>query len=203
MLDTSWRRAGTVDLVVGGDLAVRTVSGDALKSLLLGTVQNHFVQRPDEVSQRLSRLARAPGIDGLYPLHEVHCAPNVWQDAVSELTREADVVLMDLRGMRARNLGTLFELRLAVQRLDLSRVVLLADARTDRQALAEVAEEAWRGRSAPDRTADPTLVVLHCSGRSSFDNPWIASKLFAALARGATRSQPEEQDDGYVPAPIR
>ena len=42
-LDASWRRIGTVDLVVGGDLAVRTMSGPVLESVLLGTVHRHFL----------------------------------------------------------------------------------------------------------------------------------------------------------------
>jgi hypothetical protein len=182
-LDTSWRRIGTLDLVVGGDLAVRTVSGPVLESVLLGTVRRHFLRQLDEVDDRLARLARGVALDGRFPLNEVHCDPAVWQAAVTALAEEADVVLMDLRGMQARNRGALFELRMAVQRVELSRIVLLADSRTDEGALAEVAEEAWRTR--PDNVGspvdpDPRLVVLRCAGRAARDNAWIIQKVFAA-----------------------
>jgi hypothetical protein len=135
------------------------------------------------VNDRLARLARGVALDGRFPLNEVHCDPAVWQAAVTALAEEADVVLMDLRGMRARNRGALFELRMAVQRVELPRIVLLADRRTDEGALAQVAEEAWRAR--PDNAAspvdpDPRLVVLRCTGRAARDNAWIIEKVFAA-----------------------
>ena len=189
-LDGSWRRTGTVDLVVGGDLAVRTISGPVLESVLAGTVQRHFLRHPDEVDDWLARLPRQVALDGRFPLNEVHCDPAVWQAVVTALADVADVVLMDLRGMRARNRGALFELRMAVQRVELSRIVLLADPRTDERALTEVAEEAWRAR--PDRVpgrvdTDPRLVVLRCTGQVARDNAWIIERVFAACGHEPRR----------------
>jgi hypothetical protein len=189
-LDNSWRRIGTLELVVGGDLAVRTVSGPVLESVLLGTVHRHFLRRLDEVDDRLARLPRRVALDGRFPLNEMYCDPAVWQATVTALADAADVVLMDLRGMRARNRGALFELRMAVQRVELSRIVLLVDRHTDERALAQVAEEAWRARpeSLPGRIdVDPRLVVLRCTGRIARDNAWIVEKVFAAHEDGPGR----------------
>jgi hypothetical protein len=203
-LDRSWRRFGTLDLVVGGDLAVRTVSGPVLESVLLGTMRRHFLRRIDEVHERLARLPRRVALDGRFPLNEVHCDPAVWQAVVTALADEADVVLMDLRGMGARNRGALFELRMAVQRVELSRIVLLADSRTDERALAEVAEEAWRARPEISGVVnhDSRLVVLRCSGRVARDNPWIVEKVFAACGPGPERSAPP-MSDRATPAIMR
>jgi hypothetical protein len=188
-LDDSWRRIGTLDLVVGGDLAVRTVSGPVLESMLLGTVRRHFLRNVDEVAGRLGGLPRRAALDGRFPLNEVHCDPAVWQAAVTALADGAGVVLMDLRGMRARNHGALFELRMVVQRVALPRIVLLADRRTDERALAQVAEEAWRARPDPASPVDPDprLVVLWCTGRAARDNVWIVEKVFAASGHQAGR----------------
>ena len=54
---------------------------------------------------------------------------------------------MDLRALRSRNQGALFELRMAIQRVELARIVLLADPSTDEGELAQVVEQAWRERS--------------------------------------------------------
>jgi len=108
------------------------------------------------------------------------------------LARDADVVLMDLRGMRSRNTGALFELRMAIQRVELSRVVLLADPRTDDGALANVASEAWRTRTHRRLNGDeaaPRLAVLRCSGHVARDNDWIIARVFAACARDRVRLQ--------------
>lgn len=187
-LDNSWRRIGTLDLVVGGDLAVRTVSGPVLESVLLGTVHRHFLHRIDEVDDCLARLPHQAALDGRFPLNEIYCDPAVWQAAVTVLADRADVVVMDLRGVRAGNRGALFELRMAVQRVELSRIVLLADRRTDEVALAEVADEAWRSRpeSLPGPVdPDPRLVVLRCTGTVARDNVWIVERVFAAREKQA------------------
>ena len=194
-LDNSWRRIGTLDLVVGGDLAVRTVSGPVLESVLLGTVHRHFLHRIDEVDDCLARLPHRAALDGRFPLNELYCDPAVWQAAVTALADRADVVVMDLRGMRAGNRGALFELKMAVQRVELSRIVLLADRRTDERALAEVADEAWRSR--PDNlpspvVPDPRLVLLRCTGKVARDNVWIIERVFAACEKRAS--------DDWIPA---
>jgi hypothetical protein len=189
-LDASWRRVGTVDLVVGGDLAVRTISGPVLESVLLGTVHRHFLGRLDDVNDRLGRLPRRAALDGRFPLNEVHCDPDVWRTVVTALADQADVVLMDLRALRSRNQGALFELRMAIQRVELARIVLLADPSTDECELVEVVEKAWQARSDtyPDRDdPNPRLVVLQCSGHVARDNAWIVEKVFAAGERGPRR----------------
>jgi len=194
-LDNSWRRIGTLDLVVGGDLAVRTVSGPVLESVLLGTVHRHFLHRIDEVDDCLARLPHRAALDGRFPLNELYCDPAVWQAAVTALADRADVVVMDLRGMRSGNRGALFELKMAVQRVELSRIVLLADRRTDERALAEVADEAWRSRpdSLPSPVVpDPRLVVLRCTGKVARDNVWIIERVFAACEKRAS--------DDWIPA---
>jgi hypothetical protein len=186
-LDNSWRRIGTLELVVGGDLAVRTISGPVLESMLLGTVHRHFLHRVEEVDERLARLPRHAALDGRFPLNEVHCDPAVWQAAVTALADRADVVVMDLRGLGAGNRGALFELNMVVQRVELSRIVLLADTRTDERALADAAEAAWRARHdvSSQIDADPRLVVLRCTGRAARDNPRIIEKVFAAYEKRA------------------
>ena len=107
---------------------------------------------------------------GAFPSTRCYCDPAVWQAAVTALADRADVVVMDLRGMGAGNRGALFELKMAVQRVELSRIVLLADTRTDERALAEAAEEAWRARpgvSSPDRRRPAARgPALHRPGRA-------------------------------------
>jgi hypothetical protein len=141
------------------------------------------------VGNRLARLPRRAALDGRFPVNEVHCEPAVWQATVTALADEADVVLLDLRGMQARNAGALFELRMAIERVDLPRIVVLADPRTDDRALTGAAEAAWQKRyeSGRNQVPDPRLVVLRCSGRVARDNAWIIRKVFAAAEQARTR----------------
>jgi hypothetical protein len=172
LLDDSWRRVGTVDVVVGVDLAARTLSAAALENFLLGRVDRQFLRSENAADRCLATLPRQLAADGRYPLNELHCVPGVWQRVVDSLAGEADVVLMDARGFQAANRGVAYELSLLARRVPLERVVLLSDRTTDEGALTEALERSW---------AEP-IQILRCSGRRSLDTPAIINRMFAALA---------------------
>ena len=172
LLDDSWRRVGTVDVVVGVDLAARTLSAAALENFLLGRVDRQFLHSANAADRCLATLPRQLAADGRYPLNELHCVPGVWQRVVDSLAGEADVVLMDARGFQAANRGVAYELSLLARRVPFERVVLLSDRTTDEGALTAALERSW---------AQP-IQILRCSGRRSLDAPAIINRMFAALA---------------------
>jgi hypothetical protein len=183
-LDEGWRRVGRVDLVVGADLADRTLGAAALENVLLGRVHRQFVTSHEEAAQRIARLPNHRALDGRYPLNELHCLPHIWRHVVAELAGACDVVLMDLRGLRRTNAGALFELALVLDRVPLDRIVLLVDGRTDESALNDTANSAWT-RLADDSPNQgrlaPRLCLLSCSG-SRADDRAITRALFHAAA---------------------
>ena len=83
--------------------------------------------------------------------------------ALDALVRRSDVVLMDLRGFQAHNAGCLHELAVLSRQSGLQRVVVLADAVTDRAAAASAVTGA-----VPDR-----FVWL--------DANWIGARLIAEV----------------------
>lgn len=183
LLDDSWRRVGRIDLVVGVDLAVRTLGAAALENFLLGRVDRQFVRSTTDVNRHLSSLRSDVALDARYPLNELHCLPDVWQHVVTGLARAADVVLMDLRGFQARNRGVVYELSIIMSRVPLARTVLLTDKDTDMQTLNAEMLRAW-SQVLPDSPnvglAEPRVELLHCSGRRSADAQMILDRVFAA-----------------------
>jgi hypothetical protein len=187
LLDDTWRRVGRVDLVVGDDVALRTMSARALEHFLLGRAHQQYVRIASEALQRVQALPGARELDGRHPLNEIHCLPDMWQPVVSLLARQADVVLLDLRGLSAANAGALFELRLVVQQVPLERVVVLADQRTDEALLARTAQEAWTALPAasPNRDGhDTCLEIVRCGRWRRQDEDAIATTVFAAAFPG-------------------
>ena len=75
-----------------------------------------------------------PDPDGRFRVADFYCFDSTWKLALAALVARADVVLMDLRGLVAGNLGCLHELDVLAQSGHLQRVVLLFDRRTDRAA---------------------------------------------------------------------
>lgn len=183
LLEDSWRRVGTIEVVVGVDLAARTMSAAALENFLLGRVDRQFLHSLDAADRCLLMLPRALAADGRYPLNELHCVPGVWQRVVDALAGQADVVLMDARGFQATNRGVAYELSVLARRVPLDRIVLLSDRTTDENALSAALQQSWTRSSigAPHgRPSNPAIQILRCSGKRSLDTPAIINSVFAA-----------------------
>jgi hypothetical protein len=144
MLENSWRHVGSIDIVVGVDLAAQTLGAVALQDFLLGRVDRLIVTSTRNVDvRRRSTLPLA--VDGRFPVNEFLCEAGVWQAVVTGLVDAADVVLMDLRGFSAENRGAAFELSLVVQRRPLSKLVLIMDATTDATHAAHIVHRTRAG----------------------------------------------------------
>jgi hypothetical protein len=134
-----WRLSGNTVLIAGTDLLSRTIDPDDVFTFLNGRLADRFVANEAQVAERLRDFDFAPDPDGRYRVNECYCFDSTWQQALSALVAQADVVLMDLRGFQARNQGCRHELGVLATAAHLQRVVLLFDASTDRQtALADL-----------------------------------------------------------------
>jgi hypothetical protein len=183
LLDDTWRRIGRIDTVVGLDLALHTLNAMALEDFLRGRVRRQFVNNPVEVRERVAALPSGLAIDRRYPLNELHCLPETWQAIVIALLDAADVVLIDLRGLRAANRGVLYELALAIRRVPLPRLVLLTDARTEWSLVERAAYEAWTGPGdAEDRPSRSTLDVLKLGPSASVNARAVTTAVFEAIS---------------------
>ncbi|MGE0351345.1 hypothetical protein [Hydrogenophaga sp.] len=131
-----WRLSGNTVLIAGTDLLSRTLDPDDLFTFLNGRLADRFVASEAQLGERLRDFDLAPDPDGRYRVNECYCFDSTWQAALAALVRQADVVLMDLRGFQARNQGCRHELGVLAAASHLRRVVLLCDARTER-AVAE------------------------------------------------------------------
>jgi hypothetical protein len=163
LLRSPWRLIGSVDLILGTDIATFDVSPAALEAYLKGHFDAAYLQTRDDVNHRLAGLDRRLGGDGYYPIHQLRCFDSTWEYTVVKLIPGADAVLMDLRGFNESNRGCIFELTQLVNLIDLKRVLFLVDRRTDRNVLSCVFERAWadlRDGSPNIGMLDPVLNVV-------------------------------------------
>ncbi|MEP7304735.1 MAG: hypothetical protein ABJA98_04385 [Acidobacteriota bacterium] len=188
-LDDGWRRAGIVDLVVGLDVALRTVGAAALENFLLGRAVRQFIATDADIRRHLDVAPPArPAIDGRFPLNEWYCLPETWPGVVERLACAADVVLMDLRGFGETHRGVIYELSLLMRRVALERVVLLTDSQTNDQLLSDVLQRARTALTNDSPNAawpDLGINLLRCSGRRPADTAAITGAVFAAVGEGA------------------
>jgi hypothetical protein len=162
MMNDTWRLFGSVDLIVGTDVAALTASPVMLEAFLRRRVEALYLKTTTEVDSRLAQLGRRLQGDGRYPINELFCFASAWQAAMVRLVPAADVVLMDLRGFSVAHLGCVFELNQLVNLVPLKRIVLLADGLTDMCALEETLQGAWRNlhHSAPSAGEQNPVVDL-------------------------------------------
>ena len=130
----SWRYSGPACLIAGTDLALRTLEPDELFAFVSGRLQERFIGSVADLERRLGSLDLATDPDGRFRVNEFYCFDSTWQRALEGLVARSAVVLMDLRGLRAGNLGSLHELRVLTRARRVQRIVVLFDESTDRDA---------------------------------------------------------------------
>lgn len=186
-LDDSWRFIGRIDLIAGTDLAERTLGARMLEAFLLRRTDQMFLRTPVDVDKRLASLRLQLEGDARYPVNTVYCYASAWREAVERLAPESDAVLMDLRGFSAKNRGCIFELKWIVQRVRLSKIVLLTDASTDSGALARTISETWSALPADSPSvseSQPRLIIAKGGAHKQKDG------VFALLLNAAADLPP-------------
>jgi len=183
LLDDTWRYVGRIDLIAGTDLAVRTLGTRMLEAFLLRHADDQFLRTNADVDRRLEKLDSRLEGDAGYPTNSVYCYTTAWQHAVQRLGPESDAVLMDLRGFTRDRQGRIFELNWLIQRIRLSRIILLTDATTDYQALEQAIQTAWVHLSVESPNAynrEPMLTILNSAIRSKDIGRALAISLLRA-----------------------
>jgi hypothetical protein len=164
-LTLRWRPFGTVDLIAGRDLALRTVDPSELYTFLTGRLSREFVQGPDDLNRRLARRDDRPDPDGRHRVTPFFCHVDTWQPVLNRLITRCDAVLMDLRGFDERRIGCQYEISRLAQCAGLRPVVLLADATTRLDLVVPVFRNAAWGPSPAERV----LVLDAGSDRTTVD----------------------------------
>ena len=141
-----WRLTGNTVLIAGTDLVDRTIDADDIFTFIDGRLGERFIRNPADVPRRLAEFEWRPDVEGRYRVNECYCHDTTWQDALAELLRVSDVVLMDLRNFVAANKGCLYELETLSSAPGLSRVVVLVNDTTELAAAQAATNNAPAGR---------------------------------------------------------
>ena len=180
-LDDGWRHVGRVDLIAGTDLAMRTLGSRMLEAFLLQRVEAEYLNTPEDVNHRLSRMRSELESDLRYPVNEVYCYENTWKLAVGQLALDADAVLMDLRGFSRANAGCVFELEYLIREVHVGRILLIADRTTDVNAVTETLNRAWHSLPAEAlarQRQNPEIAVMKLAGRRAIEKEALNRYLY-------------------------
>jgi len=141
-----WRLTGNTVLIAGTDLAERTIDADDIFTFLDHRLAERFIHHPEQIALRLGNFEWRPDAEGRYRVNECYCHDTTWQQALAELMKVSDVVLMDLRNFVAANQGCVYELQTLATAPGLQRIVVLTNEHTDMSAAMAATAHAPSGR---------------------------------------------------------
>jgi hypothetical protein len=163
-----WLLCGPVAHLEGQDSVVRSI--EVREALALDRIDAVLVHSPGDLERRVAALPDHPDDNGRYRRQAFQCTDAIWRSAIRTLLDRSDRVLMDLSSLSHSDLGCAYELGLLLDRVPLSRVLLLVDASTDFACLQQVLDAAEQ-RIAPDSPNKATAAatasawrLLHTSG---------------------------------------
>lgn len=143
MVGSRWRYVGSIQLIAATDLASTTVEPHELLDFAHGKLAARYVNSHAALERQLARLDVHPDVDGRFRMNEFFCHDDTWKMTLTRLAEADDLVLMDLRGFSPSNQGCCFELDQFIDRVRLSKVVLVLDRTTDVAFLRAVLDQAW------------------------------------------------------------
>jgi hypothetical protein len=143
LLRAHWLHLGNITLIAGPDLITTTVEPHEFLDFLGGEMSRQFVRDRDDLARRISAMDTKIDPDGRFRADEFFCRADTWQITMHELAGRSDAVLMDLRSFSPANRGCLFELGELLNSVDLTRVVFVIDASTDRRFLETSLTGLW------------------------------------------------------------
>ncbi|MBK8076904.1 MAG: hypothetical protein IPK24_15350 [Kineosporiaceae bacterium] len=162
-----WQPIGTIDLIAGTDLAVRSVEPDEFYAFLTGRLSREFVAGDDEIPWRLAQRSERRGPDGRFRMNQFFCHQDVWQAMLGALVHTCDAVLMDLRDFDSSRQGCLYEVQRLGSFIGRKPIVLLTNDRTDLGVVEWVFAGAQAQLPPQARAMGATLWALDARGHES------------------------------------
>ena len=191
-----WRFAGPTWMIAGPDLAGGHLEPDEFFAFLDGRLRERFIIDAADIPAQVQALDSDRDPDGRCRVHELFCSNATWRATVLALMGRAGVVMLDLREYHPGRLGTRFELEAVLQRVPLSRLIVLVGAAEDLGPVRAEITDAWRmvdPRNRPDdgEDATPTLTLLTVDSGSGAEMHGLVAALTQAALRAGSDKAPQ------------
>nr|ACF98061.1 hypothetical protein [uncultured bacterium 888] len=137
ILARRWRYVGHVNLIAAADLALSTIAPHRFLAFISGRLDRVFIRDEASLTHAVAGMDRECDADGRFRINDFFCHADTWQGALAVLIGRTDVVLMDLRGLSAGNVGCVYEIRQLVNTVPVERLVFVVDVSTDHPFLQQ------------------------------------------------------------------
>jgi len=178
-----WRHVGSIAQIAGPDLVKATVQPHEFLDFMSGKLPRRFIDGSDSLNRRLSEADQVRDADGRFRVNDFFCFDDTWKMVLSSLIRDADGVLMDLRGFSPQNSGCVFEIEHLINVFPIGHAVFIVDDTTDEPFLNATLQQA--AQHTLEGSPNKEKVEIHAvrfGGVAGSD----LQNLFAALSDAAT-----------------
>ncbi len=115
--------------------------------VLLGKVDDLIIKKESELNIALAKTHKSHDKFERFDLTALQCNDATWVKALRESIERCDVVAMLLTDFSAEDRGCAIELKILMDMVPMSNVILLINSKTDLQYLQNTLKEAWKGRA--------------------------------------------------------
>jgi hypothetical protein len=144
LLGARWRYGGSIQLISATDVARGRFEPDEFLDFLGGRLASAYISSGSDLDRRVAKLDLRPDPDGRYRVNEFFCRNDTWQQTVTKLMAQSDLVAMDLRAFTSERKGCIFELSALIDEVPMHRVALLIDQTTDEPLLRRTLADLWQ-----------------------------------------------------------
>jgi hypothetical protein len=116
---------------------------DEFLAFLRGRLASAYISTGNDLDRRLTDIELRTDPDGRYRVNEFFCRVDTWQETVTRLMAQSELVVMDLRAFTSERKGCIFELGALIDQVPFHRVVLLIDQTTDEPLLRRTLADLW------------------------------------------------------------
>ncbi len=144
-LGAYWRYVGTIAMITRTERASAALEPHEFLDLLHGRPGRRIAGTAGELRTRVDDLDGDPDPDGRYRVGELFCRDDLWRQALQQLVRRTDCVLLDLRGFTRRQERVTADITQLAQLVPLGRILVLVDDDTDQYFLRATVDRAHQG----------------------------------------------------------
>jgi uncharacterized membrane protein (DUF2068 family) len=177
-----WRLGGNPIFITGPDLLTSTVEPHDFLDFLGNKLPQRFTDSEETLKRQIERADTTPDHDGNYRIHDFFCYDNTWKMALSHLTQESDVVLMDLRSFSSKNAGCKFEIAELINHTPINQVVFVIDKTTNDGFMRQTMTNAWERMhtNSPNRVSPGKINLFEYTGKKANEIQYLLRALIAA-----------------------
>ena len=176
-LGAYWSHVGTISTIATTDVAYAALEPREFLDLLRGRPARPVIENAGELRKRVVEIDQDPDPDGGYRVNQLFCHDDLWREALQELVRRSDCILVDLRGFTRAHERVAADITQLTQLAPLSRILVLVDDDTDQYFLRTTVDRAHTG-------AGGSLRLMRSRGRH-LDTVTVVEQLAAGSARTA------------------